>query len=84
MTNAIRDVLRAHARLAVPVDALSDDDDLHEAGMTSQASVGVMLALEDAFEVEFPDHLLRRRTFGSVAAIREALAGLECGAALAA
>jgi acyl carrier protein len=38
-----------------------------------------MLALEDAFDVEFPDHLLRKRTFESVAAIRMALGELTNG-----
>ena len=32
-----------------------------------------MLSLEEAFDVEFPDTLLRRRTFSSVDAIVEAL-----------
>ena len=35
-----------------------------------------MLALEDEFDVEFPDHLLRRQTFESVASICEGLAEL--------
>jgi acyl carrier protein len=35
-----------------------------------------MLALEDAFEIEFPERMLRRRTFESVAAIRDAVAEL--------
>ena len=32
-----------------------------------------MLALEDAFDVEFPQQMLRKKTFESVAAITEAL-----------
>jgi acyl carrier protein len=32
-----------------------------------------MLALEDAFDVEFPQQMLRKSTFESVAAIKEAL-----------
>lgn len=83
MTEQIRQILRDHARLAVPVDTLADGDDLHEAGMTSQASVGVMLALEEAFDVEFPDRMLRRRTFESVDAIQAAVrevAGARAGA----
>jgi acyl carrier protein len=66
----IRQVLAEHARLAVPVDTLSDDADLFGAGMTSHASVNVMLALEDAFDFEFPEKLLKKATFESVAAIR--------------
>ncbi|MFL5845657.1 MAG: acyl carrier protein [Solirubrobacteraceae bacterium] len=76
MNQQIRDVIRAHARLPVDVDALADDADLYEAGMTSHASVNVMLALEDAFDVEFPDQMLKRSVFESVAAIESAIGQL--------
>ncbi|MBV8954701.1 MAG: hypothetical protein JO179_11225, partial [Solirubrobacterales bacterium] len=45
-------MLRDHARLPVDVDAVADGEDLFQAGMSSHASVKVMLALEDAFDVE--------------------------------
>jgi acyl carrier protein len=76
-TQRIRDVLAEHGRLPVEVDLLSDDDDLFQAGMTSHASVNVMLALEDAFDVEFPEAMLRKSTFASIGALRRALAALE-------
>jgi len=44
--DTIREVLADHGRLALPVESLSDDTDLFGAGMTSHASVNVMLALE--------------------------------------
>lgn len=72
----IRSVLLEHGKLPVDVTTLSDDDDLYSAGMTSHASVNVMLALEDEFDVEFPDAMLRKSTFESVAAIRKALTEL--------
>jgi acyl carrier protein len=72
----IRRVLAEHARLAVEIGELTDDDDLFEAGMTSHANVNVMLALEEVFDIEFPEALLRRSTFESVAAIRSALSDL--------
>jgi acyl carrier protein len=72
----IRRVLSEHGRLATPVGSLSDDDDLYRAGVTSHASVNVMLALEDEFDVEFPERLLRKTTFASIASIRAALAEL--------
>jgi acyl carrier protein len=72
----IRNVLETHGRLPVSASALKDDDDLYQSGLSSHASVNVMLALEDAFDVEFPDALLRKGTFQSVAAIREALESL--------
>ena len=41
--------------------------------MTSHASVNVMLALEDTFDIEFPESMLRKSTFESVTAIATAL-----------
>jgi len=61
----------------VPVAGLADDDDLYQAGMTSHASVNVMLALEDAFDIEFPDRMLKRSVFESIAAIQAALTELQ-------
>jgi acyl carrier protein len=45
--------------------------------MTSHAVVSVMLALEDAFDIEFPDQMLERSVFESVASIRAALRELQ-------
>jgi acyl carrier protein len=59
--------------LAVDIASLTDEDDLYRAGLTSHASVNLMLALEDAFDIEFPERLLRRQTFESVAAMRDAI-----------
>jgi acyl carrier protein len=73
----IRRVLREHARLPVDVDTLADDADLFAAGMTSHASVNLMLALEDAFDIEFPDRMLTRGVFDSVSAIAAAVAELS-------
>jgi len=70
----IRQVLAEHARLPGGVDGIDEDTDLYQAGMTSLASVSVMLALEETFGVEFPDRLLRKPTFASIRAIRAALA----------
>jgi acyl carrier protein len=81
MTDKIREAITGHARLPVDVASLSDDDDLYQAGMTSHASVNVMLALEDAFDVEFPDRMLRRSVFESVASIRAALTELHADVA---
>ncbi|MFZ6672829.1 acyl carrier protein [Undibacterium sp. Xuan67W] len=72
-TEKIRQVLKDHARLAVDVATLADEADLYEAGMTSHASVNVMLALEDAFDLEFPDRMLKRSVFESIAAMHAAI-----------
>ena len=44
--------------------------------MSSHASVNVMLALEDEFDVEFPERFLKRTTFESIENLSVALADL--------
>jgi acyl carrier protein len=80
VTDRVRQIIREHGRLAVDVDALADDADLYEAGMTSHASVNLMLALEGAFDIEFPDSMLRRNVFESVSSIGDALRTLGVAA----
>ena len=76
----IRSILKEHGRLSRDVDALAPEADLYQAGMTSHASVNVMLALEGAFDIEFPDHMLTRSVFSSVSAIRSAVEELTASA----
>jgi acyl carrier protein len=81
LAEEIRRVLRDHARLPIDVDSLDDQADLFRAGMSSHASVNVMLALEDAFDIEFPDSMLKRSVFESVAGIDAAVQELQKRAA---
>ena len=69
VTDDIRAIVREHGRLAVDVASLADQSNLYEAGLTSHASVNLMLALEEHFEVEFSDRMLRRRTFAKPASL---------------
>jgi acyl carrier protein len=77
----IRDVLAAHGRMAVDPREVDDQADLYDLGLTSHASVDVMLALEDAFDIEFPDEVLKKSTFASVSNIEEVVQGLVKAAA---
>jgi len=72
----IRRVLAEHAKIASDLVTLGDHSDLYRAGMSSHATVNVMIALEDEFDVEFPEPMLQRSTFASIAAIRAALTEL--------
>jgi acyl carrier protein len=72
----IREVIAEHARLPGDAASLPTSASLYEAGMTSHASVSVMLALEDHFDVEFPDRMLTRSVFESIDAIAAALSEL--------
>jgi acyl carrier protein len=81
MTDEIRRILRENGRLSADTDSLSGDADLYQAGMTSHASVNVMLALEDTFDVEFPDSMLKRSVFESIDAIAAAVGELQASVA---
>ena len=72
----IRALVGEHGRLSVGVDHVSDDASLYQAGLTSHASVNLMLALEESFGIEFPERMLRRRTFESIASIASAVSEL--------
>ena len=79
ITDDIRLILKEHGRLATDAATLQEDGDLYQAGLTSHASVNVMLALEGKFDVEFPDRMLRRGVFARISTIREAIEELTAG-----
>ncbi len=79
MTDQIRTILKEHGRLAHDATTLGEESDLYQAGMTSHASVNVMLALEGAFNIEFPDAMLKRNVFESISSIRTAVEKLTSG-----
>ena len=73
----IRQILAQHGRLPVHVAELADGDNLYDAGMSSLATVGVMLALENHLDLEFAESMLSRKTFQSIDAIADAIAELQ-------
>lgn len=77
----IRELIGSHKIIPVPVDRIGDDDDLYDLGMTSFASVQLMLALEEAFDIEFPETMLNRKTFQSIASIDRSVSELVSGRA---
>jgi acyl carrier protein len=79
MNDDIRNLLKKHAGLAANVDDLADGADLYAAGLSSFASVQVMLALEENFDIEFPDSLLNRKSFQSIEAIARSVESIIGG-----
>lgn len=73
MKQTIRSLLAKHGNLPVAAEDIDDGVDLYDAGLSSFASVQLMLALEEEFDIEFPEHLLNRKSFSSVEAIEAAL-----------
>lgn len=72
----IREIVSTHGRLPCDVGALEPEANLYEAGLSSLTTVHLMLALEDHFDVEFPESMLGRQTFESLLSIEEAVAEL--------
>ena len=72
----IRDVLAAHGRMAVDPREVDSQADLYELGLKSTESVNVLLALEEAFGIEFPDEVLKKSTFASVRNIEQVVENL--------
>lgn len=73
MNDTIRKLLARLGNLSQSIETLADDADLYAAGLSSFASVQLMLGLEEAFDIEFPDHMLNRKSFASISAIESAL-----------
>ncbi len=73
----IRQIIKDHAGLGLAFETISYSTDLYRAGMTSYASVALMIALETEFELEFPDAMLSRSVFESIDSIASAIESLQ-------
>jgi acyl carrier protein len=72
LNSEIRRVLNEFGRLSVDATTLADSVDLQAAGMSSHATVDVMIELEDTFGVQFPARMLTPKAFESISAIAAA------------
>jgi acyl carrier protein len=73
LKDRIRNIVKDTVRTGLPFSALEDSTPLYQAGMTSYASVQLMLALENEFSLEFPDVMLSREVFESIDSIANAI-----------
>ena len=77
MRERIQKIVRDNAGLGAGFENIDSSTDLYRAGMTSYASVVLMIALENEFGLEFPDGMLSRSVFESVDAIANAIESLQ-------
>lgn len=73
MNETIRELLTKFGGFPGPVSEISDDADLYSAGLSSFASVQLMLGIEDKFDIEFSDQYLNRKSFANIKAIEAAV-----------
>ena len=69
METVIRDIIHKHGNIATPAAEIRAEDDLFGLGLSSFACVQLMIAVEERFDIEFPDALMNRATFQTMAAI---------------
>jgi acyl carrier protein len=81
ISSTIRRTIDSTTAGSVEVATLGQDHDLYAAGLKSLAAVHLMLALENAFGIEFPDTVLHRGSFSTVSRIRAIVAPLLTGMA---
>ncbi|TDT89597.1 MULTISPECIES: acyl carrier protein [Azorhizobium] len=81
--NQLREILKVQGKVAVAPAAIGPDDDLYGLGLSSLATVNVMLEIEARFDIAFPDDALTRATFQTLGGLA-ALVRRQLGAAAAA
>lgn len=77
----IRELLGSIESLSSVAHGLGEDDQLFDKGLDSFGSVQLMLALEERYDIEFPDHLLNRRSFSTIRIVCETVSTLKMQAA---
>jgi acyl carrier protein len=75
--DTVRGIVDQQLNFSVQGYEWSPDDDLWDLGMTSLTCLGLMLSIEDAFDIELPEQLLKESTFRSVNAITAAVEGVR-------
>lgn len=73
----VQKIVKENAGIGPAFENVGSSTDLYQAGMTSYASVALMIALENEFDIEFPDGMLSRSVFQSIDSITAAIDSLE-------
>ena len=73
MKEKIIKILDKYGRLVIETKDLKDNTDLYEVGLSSHASVNILLSLENEFGIEFPDDVLNKKMFSSINNLIEAV-----------
>ncbi|MFM0070212.1 acyl carrier protein [Paraburkholderia sediminicola] len=75
----LRRILSETVCLDVPIETLSDSDDLYAAGLSSLGSVRVMMAIEDLFGIEIPGELITYDLFRSIDSLVNTIGQVRAG-----
>jgi len=72
----VRRIVASYGRLSVDLDGVGPEDNLYLLGMTSHATLNIVMAIEETFDIEYPEDLLDRSIFESLSAMEAAISGL--------
>lgn len=75
----VQDDFRTILSRIIPAHLAQADDkaDLFEHGLTSFMATQVLMGLEEAYDITFPDELMRRDTFSTIDRMRRVVAELK-------
>jgi acyl carrier protein len=73
----VKSIVAKNGELDRDINTVGLSDDLFSAGMSSRATVGVMLDIEETFDIAFPDEMISREVFESIEAISKAVETLK-------
>jgi acyl carrier protein len=77
MKETLRRILSELGCLDVPLETISDRTDLNAVGLSSLATVHLMLAIERDFAVKIPDSMLNYRLFSSIDSMAAAITQVQ-------
>ena len=69
-------VVRKHLKYLPVEESLAPEDELDRLGLDSQSAISLLLDLEQAFSIMFPDELLTVATFRTPQSLEEAVRSL--------
>jgi acyl carrier protein len=72
-------VVRKHLKYLPGEESLAPEDELDRLGLDSQSAISLLLELEQAFSIMFPDELLTVATFRTPQSLEEAVRSLIPG-----
>ncbi len=73
---AIRALVIDQAHFTLGSDSISDTTDLKDAGLTSVTRMNVILAIEEHYNIRFPDEMLTLDNFRSIRSISNTVKSL--------
>ncbi|WP_175964515.1 acyl carrier protein [Burkholderia pyrrocinia] len=83
MKSTLRHIISEMKCLDVPIEVLTDHSDLYAVGLTSLASVQLMMEIEREFHINIPDSMLKYELFSSIDSLAAAITQLQHAEAVA-